>query len=91
MGQMSGLIATNGKELDALKQLGDRNYFDFKISRGKAPQRVGDIAILLRKTDPKRTNTPSTSSPMTRPSRRKTRDSTNRFSSSYPKPASLMN
>ncbi len=54
MGQMSGLIATNGKELDALKQLGDRNYFDFKISRGKAPQRVGDIAILLRKTDPKK-------------------------------------
>lgn len=54
MGIQSGLIATNGKELAALKALGERNYVEFKIGRSKAPQRVGDIAILLKKTDPKR-------------------------------------
>ena len=29
MGVMSGLIATNGKDLVALRQLGERNYFEF--------------------------------------------------------------
>jgi hypothetical protein len=51
MGVMSGLIATNGKELSALKQLGDRNYFEFKLGRTKAPQKIGDIAVQLKKTD----------------------------------------
>jgi hypothetical protein len=54
MGVMSGLIATNGKELNALKQLGDRNYFDFDLKKTKAPQRIGDIAVVLKKTDQKR-------------------------------------
>lgn len=54
MGVMSGLIATNGKELTALKNLGDRNYFEFKLGKTKAPQKVGDVAILLKRTDPKR-------------------------------------
>jgi F0F1-type ATP synthase membrane subunit b/b' len=54
MGVMSGLIATNGKELGALKVLGDRNYFDFNLKKQKQPQRIADIAMQLRKTDPKR-------------------------------------
>ncbi len=54
MGVMSGLIATNGKELNALKQLGDRNDFEFNLAKTKAPQKVGDIAMLLKKTDPKK-------------------------------------
>jgi uncharacterized phage infection (PIP) family protein YhgE len=54
MGEMSGLIATNGKELTALKALGDRNYFDFNLRKEKKPQRIGDIAIQLKKTDPKK-------------------------------------
>jgi hypothetical protein len=54
MGVMSGLVATNGKELNALKQLGDRNYFEFNLRKTKAPQKVGDIAIQLKKTDPKK-------------------------------------
>jgi len=53
MGVQSGLIATNGKELAALKALGERNYTEFKIAKTKAPQKVGDISILLKKTDPK--------------------------------------
>jgi hypothetical protein len=54
MGQMSGLIATNGKELAALKEYGDRNYFEFNLGKSKAPQKVGNVAILLKKTDPKK-------------------------------------
>jgi uncharacterized phage infection (PIP) family protein YhgE len=54
MGQMSGLIATNGKELNALKALGDRNYFEFDLRKTRAPQKIGDIAIQLKKADPKK-------------------------------------
>ena len=53
LGVQSGLIATNGKELAALRALGERNYTEFKISKSKAPQKVGDIAVLLEKADPK--------------------------------------
>jgi hypothetical protein len=54
MGVQSGLIATNANELQALKRLGERNYFEFKLGKSKTPQRVGDITLLLKKTDPKR-------------------------------------
>ena len=54
MGVQSGLIATNGSELQALKRLGERNYFEFKLGKSKQPQRVGDITLLLKKVDPKR-------------------------------------
>jgi len=53
LGVQSGLIATNGKELAALKALGERNYVEFKIGKSKAPQKVGDIAVQLEKADPK--------------------------------------
>lgn len=48
------LIATNGKELQALRLLGERNYFEFKMGKTKAPSKVGDIQLLLKKTDPKK-------------------------------------
>lgn len=54
MGVQSGLIATNGSELAALKRLGERNYFEFKLGKTKERQRVGDITLLLKKTDPKK-------------------------------------
>ena len=54
MGVQSGLIATNGKELDALKRLGQRNYFEFKLGKTKQFQRVGDVSIQLKKADTKR-------------------------------------
>lgn len=50
----SGLIATNGKELSALKALGERNYTEFKLAKTKVPQRVGDIQVLLKSVDPKK-------------------------------------
>ena len=54
LGVQSGLIATNGQELSALKRLGERNYFEFKLGRTKQRQRVGDISLLLKRADPKR-------------------------------------
>jgi chromosome segregation ATPase len=54
LGVQSGLIATNATELMALKRLGERNYIEFKLGKTKARQRVGDITLLLKKTDPKK-------------------------------------
>jgi hypothetical protein len=54
LGVQSGLIATNAQELQALKRLGERNYIEFKLGKGKERQRVGDITLLLKKTDPKK-------------------------------------
>lgn len=54
LGVQSGLVATNGKELSALKQLGERNYTEFKIAKTKAPEKVGDVQIRLTAVDPKR-------------------------------------
>jgi len=54
MGVQSGLIATNAKELAALRELGERNYLEFDIKKTNQPQRVGTVSIVLRKADPKR-------------------------------------
>lgn len=54
MGVMSGLIATNSKELAALRELGDRNYVEFELPRNGKAQRVGDIQLAVKKTDVKR-------------------------------------
>jgi hypothetical protein len=54
MGVMSGLIATNSKDLDSLRALGERNYFEFDITKQQAAKKVGDITLTLKKSDPKR-------------------------------------
>jgi hypothetical protein len=54
LGVQSGLIATNGKELSALRALGERNYVEFKVSKEKVAQKVGDIQIRLKSADMKR-------------------------------------
>lgn len=51
LGVQSGLIATNAKELAALRELGDRDYFEFDITRNRQPTKVGDIAIRLKDTN----------------------------------------
>ena len=54
LSSQGSLIATNATELAALKQLGERNYFEFRIAKSKEPQRVGDISVLLKKADMKK-------------------------------------
>jgi chromosome segregation ATPase len=54
LSSQGSLIATNSTELAALKALGERNYFEFRIPKSKQPQRVGDISIQLKKADMKK-------------------------------------
>jgi multidrug efflux pump subunit AcrA (membrane-fusion protein) len=54
MGVMSGLIAHNRDDLEELKRRGDRNYYEFKVTKSKTPQRVGPVQVTLNKTDQKR-------------------------------------
>jgi hypothetical protein len=54
MGVMSGLIATNSKDLDSLRALGERNYYEFSLSKGQKSTRIGNVTIALKKVDSKR-------------------------------------
>jgi septal ring factor EnvC (AmiA/AmiB activator) len=54
LGVQSGLIATNGKELAALRALGERNYVEFKLTKEKAPRKIGDVQIRLKSADMKK-------------------------------------
>jgi|SRR5579862_6568124 len=50
---LSGLIATNAREIAALRQLGDRNYIDFTLFKRKDAVKVGDVSVLLKQADVK--------------------------------------
>lgn len=54
LGVQSGLIATNGSELAALKLRGERNYTDIKLGKTPKPVKFADITLLLKNTDPKK-------------------------------------
>jgi hypothetical protein len=54
MGVMSGLIATNSKDLGALRQLGERNYIEFDLTKNQRERKIGNVTIALKQADPKR-------------------------------------
>jgi DNA repair exonuclease SbcCD ATPase subunit len=54
LGVMSGLIATNSKEIQDLRELGDRNIYEFTLAKSAGTQKVGDIQLELRKADAKK-------------------------------------
>ena len=54
LGVQSGLIATNAKELLALKTLGERNYTEFTLTKEKAPRKIGDVQMRLKSVDAKK-------------------------------------
>jgi chromosome segregation ATPase len=54
LGVQSGLIATNARELAALKERGERVYTEFRLAKAKTTQKVGDFQIRLTKADPKK-------------------------------------
>ena len=54
LGVKSGLIATNATELEALQELGRRNYHAFDITKSRQSQPVGPIDIRLKKADRRR-------------------------------------
>jgi len=54
LGVQSGLIARNHDEVEELKRLGERDIFEFSLSRSaKGPEHVGPIQVALRKVDTK--------------------------------------
>jgi DNA repair exonuclease SbcCD ATPase subunit len=54
MGVMSGLVATNSKEIETLRKLGDRNIYEFKLAKSDGLERVGDISLRVVKTNIRR-------------------------------------
>lgn len=54
LGVQSGLIATNHDEVEELKRLGERDIFEFTLSKStKGPTHVGPIQVALKKVDDK--------------------------------------
>lgn len=54
LGVQSDLIARNHGELNELRARGERDYFEFDLRKSNKPQRVGTLALQLRKSDVKR-------------------------------------
>jgi hypothetical protein len=54
LGITSGYVATNSSEVAELKRRGERNIVEFHINKSKDFQKVGDISLLLKGTDPKK-------------------------------------
>ena len=52
LGVQSGLVARNHDELQELKRRGERSYYEFDLPKEKAPRRIANISILLKRTDP---------------------------------------
>lgn len=52
LGIQSGLIATNAHELDILRHMGDRNYYEFTLDKHRK-KAVATVALELKKADPK--------------------------------------
>ena len=51
--ELNGSIAKTHEELVALAKRGERSYFEFDLSKSKNFQRVGPVALSLRKADTK--------------------------------------
>ncbi len=50
----SGLIARTRDDLETLKHRGDRNYFEFTLTKGARPTPIAAISLQLKKTDAKK-------------------------------------
>jgi hypothetical protein len=51
LGEQSGLIAHNRQELEELKRLGEREYFEFDLAKAEGLSRVGPLSLRLNRTD----------------------------------------
>lgn len=52
-GELAGSIAKTSEEVAALRKRGERDYFEFDLSKSKQLQRVGPLSLALRKADTK--------------------------------------
>jgi vacuolar-type H+-ATPase subunit I/STV1 len=51
--ELGTLIARNHDDIETLRKLGERDYFEFTLDR-KHPQRIANVGLELTKTNPKR-------------------------------------
>ena len=54
--ELNGSIAKTHEELVALEKRGERNYFEFDLTKSKDFQRIGPLTLSLRKADTKHKN-----------------------------------
>jgi hypothetical protein len=54
LGQQSGLIARTRDDLEVLKHRGDRNYYEFTLTKSRSTTPVSTVSLQLKKADPKR-------------------------------------
>jgi len=54
--ELNGSIAKTHEELIVLQKRGERNYFEFDLSKSKQFQRFGPLTLSLRRTDAKHMN-----------------------------------
>ncbi len=52
--ELGTLIARNHEQIDQLRRLGERDYVEFSIEGRGKPQKVGNITVELRGTNPKK-------------------------------------
>jgi hypothetical protein len=52
--EMGTLIARNHDEIDQLRRMGQRDYFEFALTRKGGPQKVGGIQVQLKSTNVKK-------------------------------------
>jgi vacuolar-type H+-ATPase subunit H len=52
--ELGTLIAKNHDDIETLRTLGERDYLEFNVAAKNAPQKVGDVTIELKGTDPKK-------------------------------------
>ena len=50
----SHLIARTREELEELRHRGDRNYYEFTLTKGAAPARLSTVSLQLKKVNPKK-------------------------------------
>lgn len=53
-GELGTLIARNHEEIDQLRRMGQRDYYEFTLARKGGVQKVGSIQVQLRDTTPKK-------------------------------------
>jgi chromosome segregation ATPase len=53
-GELGTLIARNHEEIDQLRRTGQRDYFEFTLTRKGGPQKIGDVQVELRGTNTKK-------------------------------------
>lgn len=52
-GELAGSIAKTSEEVAELRKRGERDYFEFDLTKSKQAQRVGPLSLALRKADTK--------------------------------------